>query len=201
MPLNTRTGESFVPPPPPEPMPMPEPLPEPDRPATGLPEWMNGPCGHIARAASLGVRTWGQLRYNFLAGMYEAGANGNVPVTPKAEDIAQALSRELNSPDAATKAALQSWIATIASEAVAQIDQAKEAVRQRAESRAEWARQQAEKDRAEAERKALMERSEFDRQAVLAQEAEARKWAAFESQKDQYEAYKARQAVPTEATA
>jgi hypothetical protein len=122
-------------------------------------------------------------------------------VTPTAEDIVNDINRELNAPDEATKAALRLWVETIAAEGVARIDQAKEAVRQQAERHAECARQQAEKDRVEAERKALMERSEFDRQAVLAQEAEARKWAAFEAQKDQYEAYKARTSAPAEATA
>jgi hypothetical protein len=201
MPLNTRTDGSLVVPPPPVPMPIPESLPEVDRPTPGLPEWMNGPCGHIARAASLSVRTWGQLRYNFLAGMYEAGANGNVPVTPTAEDVAQALSREIGAPDEATKAALRLWVETIAAEAVAQIDQAKETVRQRAESRAEWARQRAEQDRVEAERQAIMDRSEWERQDVLAKEAEAAKWAAYEAQQAEHAAYKARTTAPTETNA
>jgi hypothetical protein len=184
-----------------EPQPAPVARPEPERPGAGLPDWMDGQCGHLARTASAAIKPLGQLRSKFLARMYESAGHGHFPVTPTAEDIVQALSRELNASDEATKAALRPWVETIAAEAVAEIDQAKEAVRQRAESRAEWARQQAEKDRAEAERKALMERSEFDRQAVLAQEAEARKWAAFESQKDQYEAYKARTSAPANATA
>jgi hypothetical protein len=176
--------------------PQDEPKPQPES-----SDWTNGACRHLARTAGATIKPWGQLRSNFLTRMYESATAGHFPVTPTAEDIVKDFNRELTAPDEATKAALRSWIETIAAEAVAQIDQAKEAARRQAESRAEWARQQAEKARAEAERQELLERSEFDRQAVLAQEAEARKWAAFEAQKAEFEAYKARQAAPTEAPA
>jgi hypothetical protein len=176
--------------------PQDEPKPQPE-----CPGWTNAACSHLARTASATIKSWGQLRSNFLTNMYESATNGHFGATPTAEGVAQALSRELNAPDEATKEALQSWIATIAAEAVAQIDQAKETVRQRAESRAEWARQRAEQDRVEAERQAIMDRSEWERQDVLAKEAEAAKWAAYEAQQAEHAAYKARTTAPTETNA
>ena len=153
------------------------------------PSWLSEPCRQLGLRFSVAYQPLATAGAQLIGHLvnFDWGVRGE----PAADDLYPLLRCGFQvGDDRATRAAIDAYCHSLASDLAAAIVAQRELRESRAATEAKRAERREAERQAAAERDERMARSEFECQSVLAEEAEKRKWEAFEAEKGQFEAWK-----------